>query len=165
MKTVEEVIKALEICKWCYEDYEGYWPKDNYEKPKEGYLSIFEKVCCDCPYNAEEKMRYECLEEMHRDALELLKEQQPRVLTLDEVMKHYSLPPVFVDDLGMQEDYLQDIQPLYFEFLSNDPRNIHWRGYQHIRQYLDHWKPSYGQKWRCWTARPTDEQRKAVKWE
>lgn len=95
----------------------------------------------------------------------LLTAQQPRVMTLDEVMKHYSLPPVFVDDLGMEEDYLQDIQPLYFEFPSNDPWNVHWRGYQHIRQYLDHWKPSYGQKWRCWTARPTDEQREATPWD
>lgn len=90
--------------------------------------------------------------------------KQPRVLTLEEVMEHYSLPPVFVDDLNMQEDYLQDIQPLYFEFSSNDPWNVHWRGYQHIRQYLDHWKPSYGQKWRCWTAKPTDEQREATPW-
>lgn len=94
-----------------------------------------------------------------------MNEAQPRVLTLEEVMKHYSLPPVFVDDLGMQEDYLQDIQPLYFEFPSNDPWNVHWRGHQHIRQYLDHWKPSYGQKWRCWTAKPTDEQREATPWE
>ena len=24
---------------------------------------------------------------------------------------------------------------------------------------------NYGRTWRCWTSRPTDEQRKAVKWE
>jgi len=24
---------------------------------------------------------------------------------------------------------------------------------------------AYGKTWRCWTARPTDEQRKAVKWD
>lgn len=24
---------------------------------------------------------------------------------------------------------------------------------------------NYGQTWLCWTSRPTDEQRKAVKWE
>ena len=23
----------------------------------------------------------------------------------------------------------------------------------------------YGEDWRCWTSRPTDEQRKAVKWD
>ena len=24
---------------------------------------------------------------------------------------------------------------------------------------------SYGKKWRCWSAKPTDEQRQAVKWD
>ena len=100
-----------------------------------------------------------------RKALELLKEQEPRVLTLEEVIDHYSLPPVFVDDLNAQEDYMQDITPLYFDFPSDDSWAVHWRGYQSIRKYIDDWKASYGQKWRCWTSRPTDDQRKAVKWD
>ena len=31
--------------------------------------------------------------------------------------------------------------------------------------YGDVWKmPEYNKKWRCWSAKPTDEQRKVVKW-
>ena len=100
-----------------------------------------------------------------RDVLSLLREQEPRVMTLEEVIKHYSLPPVFVDDLSAQEDYLQDIAPLYFDFPQCDSWVVHWRGYHSVRKYLDDWRASYGIKWRCWTARPTDEQREAVKWD
>lgn len=96
--------------------------------------------------------------------LELLKEQEPRLMTLEEVVAHYSLPPVFVDDLSAQEDYLYDIEPLYFEYKIDKSWAVHWRDYQSTRMYLDDWKESYGERWRCWTAKPTDEQRKAVKW-
>lgn len=126
--------------------------------------------CCKSP-NDHEHCLYNtgvhynvCTYQLLSDALELLKEQEPRVMTLEEVIDHYSLPPVFVDDLGAQEDYLQDIVPLYFDFPSDDPWAVHWRGYLSVRQYLDDWKASYGKKWICWTGKPTDEQRKAVQW-
>ena len=95
----------------------------------------------------------------------LLTAQQPRVLTLDEVMKHYSLPPVFVDDLGMQEDYLNDIQPLYFEFNPDRPWNAHWLNYDQVDNIRAGIKDAYGTVVRAWSARPTEEQRKAVKWD
>lgn len=105
------------------------------------------------------------IDETIPDALALLREQEPRLMTLDEVIRHYSLPPVFVDDLSAQEDYLEDIAPLYFDFPVADSFAVHWRGDHSVSRYLDDWKASYGEKWRCWTARPTDEQRKAVKWD
>ena len=95
----------------------------------------------------------------------LLTAQQPRVLTLDEVMKHYSLPPVFVDDLNMQEDYLQDIQPLYFEFQPDRPWDVHWINYNQVANIYKGITARYGTIIRAWSARPTDEQRKAVKWD
>ena len=100
------------------------------------------------------------------DALELIKAQEPRVLTVEEVIKHYSLPPAFPDDLAMQEDYYEDIQPLYFDFPydDEDPWIIHWRGHAHVARYLDEWKHTYGVKWRCWSAKPSDAERKAVAW-
>jgi len=141
----EKVIKGLECC----------------------ILSDEECECLDeCPYHDD------CWETdcelgyiLKKDALKLLKEQEPRVLTLEEVIKHYSLPPVVLDDLEWQEDYLQDIKPLYFDFPTKDSFAVHWRGYQQVRQYLEDWKASYGQTWRCWTAKPTNEQREALKWD
>lgn len=107
-----------------------------------------------------------CSEMLCADALSLLKAQEPRVLTLEEVIEHYSLPPVFPDDLGMRFDFYEDIQPLYFDFPHpEDPWIVHWRGYAQIGKYLDDWKADYGKTWRCWTARPTDEQREATQWE
>lgn len=110
------------------------------------------------------------VQERLADIMELLKKQESepaRLLTLDEVLEHYSLPPVFVDDLSMQEDYCMDIKPLYFDFPSSDELSFieHWRGYSQVRKYIDDWKKSYGEKWVCWTDKPTDEQRRAVKWE
>lgn len=118
--------------------------------------------CTECPLFSED----DCNDKLMRDALSLLKEQEPRVMTLEEVIGHYSLPPVVLDDLDWQEDYLQDIAPLYFDFPGDDdPWAVHWRGYQEVRKHLKDWKASYGQNWRCWTSRPTGEQRKATPWE
>lgn len=99
-------------------------------------------------------------------AIEALTEQEPRVLTREEVLAHYSLPPTFVDDFGAQEDYRNDIAPLYFDFPHpTEPFIIHWRGYRDVAQHLNEWMPSYGKGWRCWTALPSEEEMKAVPWE
>lgn len=118
--------------------------------------------CSECPY--ESTM---CGNRLKIEALALLKAQEPRVMTLEEVIAHYSLPPVFPDDLGMQEDYYEDIQPLYFEFPhdSEEPWIVHWRGHAQVARYLDEWRHSYNKKWRCWTSRPTDARREATPWQ
>ena len=130
-------------------------------------------ACNTCPYKDMESTCHTTTErQLIGDALDLLKAQEPRVLTLEEVIAHYSLPPVFVDDLGAQEDCYEDIQPLYFEF-SHDSEApcyvhswyVHWRGHAQVARHLDEWKHSYNKKWRCWTSRPTDEQREATPWE
>ena len=123
--------------------------------------------CDHCWYSKMNKTGHEGCYQMHADVLDLLKAQEPRVMTLEEVIQHYSLPPVFVDDFNTQEDYYEDIRPLYFEFpyQEEDPCIVHWRGHDQVVQYLDMWKPTYNKKWRCWTAKPTEEQRKEVKWD
>lgn len=45
-----------------------------------------------------------------------------------------------------------------------------WAAWREIKDIIEgelfgHTAQSYGKTWRCWTARPTDEQRKAVKWD
>lgn len=118
----------------------------------------------DNPENDADKM-CNAIHKYAGDAIELLKEREPRVLTLEEVMKHYSLPPVFVDDLNMQEDYMQDIQPLYFEFQPDRPWNAHWLNYDQVANIREGIKARYGTIIRAWSAKPTDEQREAVKWD
>ena len=114
----------------------------------------------DCPYCGEGS----CVALLANDAYRLLMEQEPRVMTFAEVKKHYNLPSVFVDDLGLQEDYYQDIRPLYFEFPNPNEWEVHWRGANQVRTYLDEWEDRYNKTWRCWTSRPTDAQREAEPW-
>lgn len=99
------------------------------------------------------------------DAIALLKAQEPRVMTYEEVVEHYSLPPVFSDDLGMQEDYLKDVEPLYFDFPTPDQWDLHWRGADQVNWYLKEWGAGYGKIWRVWTGKPTEEQRRETPWD
>lgn len=137
----EKVIKGLECCAF--------------------YLH--ERQCRKCPYYPDYQ---DCRSLLIQNAKEILKAQQPRLLTLEEVVAHYSLPPVFPDDFGMQEDYYEDIQPLYFEFPHDkeDPWIVHWRGHAQVSRYLDEWRHSYNKKWRCWTSRPDEKVRAETPW-
>ena len=49
------------------------------------------KSCCNCPYNAYDDMdnpkQFECVEYMVRDALELLKEQQNKIKSLEQTIE------------------------------------------------------------------------------
>ena len=90
------------------------------------------------------------------DALELLKEQEPRMLTLEEVRERKPFH-LWVEDLetGAQVFPIAYVGGLYVdsaEDWSVDP------DHRNTPEY-------YGKTWRCWTAKPTYEQRRAVKWE
>ena len=134
----EKVIKGLECC-----------------------LTDNPSVCEGCPY-----LETGCLENVKsfkhdilRDALELLKAREPRVMTLEEVKQHnnqdgcvwfeqptYNADAAFV----LKEDFMtQVISP----YILGEPIN---HGY---------WtNGNYGKTWRCWTSRPTDEQREEIPW-
>lgn len=116
--------------------------------------------CDSCPYDGKD-----CWTRLKRDALSLLKALEARLMTLEEVRKHYTLPPVVLDDLQWQAEYLSNIAPLYFEYKQANTPSVHWRGQREAQHCLTHWAKLYGILWRCWTSRPTDAQREAVKWD
>ena len=118
--------------------------------------------CAECTYNIHEISNSPCANGLKWDALELLKEQEPRVMTWQEVEAHYTVP--FFDDLNEFEDFAQDIKPLYFEYKHEDHWEVHWRGYSSVSKYIHNWLSEYNKTWRCWTDKPTEEQRKVVKW-
>ena len=89
-------------------------------------------------------------------AIKALKEQEPRVMALEEARKRdicyvelrtedYILPCIVGSPGDGDVIY---VKPLSAGFSRIFPR-----------------REDYGKNWRCWTARPTDEQRKAVKWD
>ena len=92
---------------------------------------------------------------LEADALALLKEQEPRVMTLEEVKA-----------FGWDYCYLEAerLHGKEYRMVCGDYALacITWPFVASMRiQYGDN---GYGKKWRCWSAKPTDEQRKAVKW-
>lgn len=110
MERIEKVIKGLECCT--------------------------EDGCKDCPYynNCDIFDEYPS-ETLLKDVLEVLKEQEPRVLTWDEV-EHAEV--CWVEERGNEP---------YADLDAAD------------------WNPEYyGKTIRCWNYKPTKEQRKAVKW-
>lgn len=92
----------------------------------------------------------------------LLKVQEPRVMTLEEVEDAID-SVVWVDrplfdnlsnEYALIDSYSRKLQivELRYPFCDKD--------YRERSDYA-----TYGKAWRCWTARPTDEQREAVAWE
>ena len=131
----EKVISALEICSnnsFCNNCW--YW-----NNPHEG----------------------DCNDALMRDALELLKAHEPRVMTLEELEDWDGAVFFEIYETDMYYALIEDIELTAcinggYTFVNVEPGEYHrrvWDG--------EH----YGKIWRCWTSRPTDEQREAVKWE
>ena len=86
----------------------------------------------------------------------LLKEQEARVMTLDEV-KAFDWDYCYLEEVRLPGKV--------YRAVCGDHKLtcITWPCVTSMQiQYGDE---SYGKKWRCWSAKPTDEQRQAVKWE
>ena len=88
------------------------------------------------------------------DALTLLKAQEPRVLTLEKMWEGevywFDCPGNFI---------LRPVICNMYDRGDSSYLNFIW---QHGNFS---WKIcEYGRTWRCWTSRPTDEEREAVKW-
>ena len=137
----EKVIKGLECC--------------NHEIPK----------CEKCPYNDGEDT-CPTLRTLFDDALALLKAQEPRVMTRDEL-----------DALARDES---DNVPVWYEYRIITDRGVitrreasvlwwvedgWWRRLGPVRMsWEDVRADGYGVSWRIWTDVPTDEQREAIPW-
>jgi len=93
------------------------------------------------------------------DALALLKEQEARVLTLEELRNvgqvwENSAPPYL---------WLDKNRSIY----NTISFWCAWRDiYEMIHGRHDKYTDeNYGSEWRCWTARPTEQQMRDTKWE
>lgn len=77
-------------------------------------------------------------------------------MTLDEVKAHVA------DGYNPILGY-SDAQSLYMDFpIYSD---THWREGVMLYATIRNKASQYGVSWRCWTAKPTDDQRAAAKWE
>ena len=116
-----------------------------HSEPKFGPDEYF---CETCPYD-----EATCGLDVPNDALSLLKAQEPRVMTLEEVK---ALP--VESDVWIETEY-------YVGKITIFAATINTKGLRGVMVYGSHKTydyEAYNKLWRCWTARPTDEQRKAV---
>lgn len=114
--------------------------------------------CEACPYG--ELSGLECERQLYRDAVELLKAQEPRVLTWDELM---ALP-------HGEETNAPVVSEVKYPIGTWDKGTIcKWRGAEFLQELVQdhHWynRDTYNKIWRCWTAFPSKKQRKAAKWD
>ena len=91
------------------------------------------------------------------EAFDLLKAQEPRVMTFEELNINTDEPVVcWVEFLGKPEINVtaphKAIAHISLPFLGTD---IRWFAVER----------NYGQKWRCWTSRPTPELMANTPWE
>lgn len=126
---------------------------DRWNPSREEVIEGLKKV-----WDAFDHMEHELYADYVFDALKMLKEQEPRVLTLEEVKKLQSIYDGAV--------WLETCAGILFPVLPEMslPRStffvaIPFVGY---RSWTDN--EYYGKTWRLWSSRPTDEQRGAVPW-
>jgi len=114
-----------------------------------------------CPYYHIEITEGSCDYFLLTDALALLKEQEPRVMTVEEVINAKDKTDVWLDEL----DCVVVAATISNWVESKNHVVTFFYGIEHTtsgeRDYMNN---NYNRTWRCWTARPTDEQRKAAKW-
>ena len=92
-----------------------------------------------------------------KDILAQLKEQEPRVMTRLEIEQSEECVVWFEDDQFNCYALVDGINQ------RNSWVWLNTVGDMGLQQRRD--CENYGKRWRCWTKRPTEDQRKAVKWE
>jgi hypothetical protein len=117
-------------------------------------------ACRDCGYDNEPCPK--CFEHLLRDAHDLLKAQEPRVMTLEEVED--ALDTVVWLDMPGAENLADG-----FSLIMAYSRKNGWVWFdspfgdnpsQDRFEYED-----YNKTWRCWTSRPSDSERRNTSWE
>ena len=113
--------------------------------------------CCinagDCQNQCDYWPDNRCEHLMMIDALELLKAQEPRIMEYHEIKNN---------DFAFLESVYGDLIPVII-----DEDGCAWSPeINQDKNFMMICEPgNYGKEIRCWTSRPTDEQRKAVKWD
>lgn len=137
MADIEKVLKGLECC-------------------RNGF-------CFACPYNDGVDDNVDCKQKWADDAIAILKFQQPRVLTAGEI-RSLSGCPAWRETKNSRQKLYQGWVLLY-EIQTGMGITGERFGITEPNGRMSWYRiDDYGKTWRCWSARPTDEQRKAVAW-
>lgn len=115
--------------------------------------------CEECPYTGKG-----CSEHLCADALALLKEQEPQVMTIGDVYRDHDRV-VWIEC----REYKSLIIAQYRGQASwHNGRFGKWERFVTMSfadDYMHRDSDKYGETWRCWTSRPTEQQMQEVPWE
>lgn len=141
----EAVIKGLECCQAC----DGYTCRN----------------CCPYHDRNEPEDQPTCTCRLAHDALALLKAQEPRVMTLEELGKLQEDDVVYVEIKSVLDIDITCISVEIIRFVKEVQDPVAWIEL-HTTDSIGFFetRKSIEPNWRCWTAYPTDAQMKAVKW-
>lgn len=137
---------------------------ERFEKAKKGLACCERRGYCEghCPYYEPEKEALECTSELAHDALALIGHLDERIkeLSLMQVARVMTLEDAAKSDVCWME--LKDLDRVM-------PCRIRWYYNSYFIKLFEgaperFAEDEYGTELRCWTKRPTDEQREAVKW-
>ena len=136
MKTPEEIKLGLEAC------------ADNED-------------CANCPYVEV----LGCARVLNTDALAYIRQLEAKLAECEK-----PLVPLTFEEAILDDSFLERKDGSYVDMALNDfAVNMPEEGFMLLTVHgdddlrLD--RDDYGKTWRCWSRRPTDEERKAAKWE
>ena len=126
------------------------------EKVIKGLECCAEDCVDGCPYENIEAEGWNCTTLLCRDALELLKAQEPRVMTLEELKEGESYWFIAWGDF-----ILRPVICVHREDDAQKPYIVFTWQYGTFP-----WESEdYGKRWRCWSSRPSAAEMEAVPWE
>ena len=125
------------------------------EKVIKGLEKCKRYECDDCTEKGATKAPWDCpaYDDFVDSAIALLKAQEPRLLTIEEITGDGECWFEGINGAcGYADCYMcTGSKEVEVNRISMKPEYVSWDDFK--------------KKWRCWSYRPTDEQRKAVKWE
>jgi len=135
-------------------------------------IKIIDQYDCNFYWTDGEKIPTEDLIEAFDLAVKALEEQEPRVLTLDEVKtigaQNYQSRQENIRLIWSEErNDLNIAKPTYYDFFELEDGEEEQIILNYVgTDFFDTFdQNTYGKNWRCWSARPSDTQRMAVKWD
>ena len=143
--------------------------KEQFEKVEKGLEICTESTeygdCITCPYH-EDYYPNACRYVNKKDALALIRQQQARIAELEAAQTARLMTLEEVHEMSWDYCYLEEevIKDKVLQMYCGAYRVkcITWPSIASC--VLTFGDGAYGKRWRCWTQRPTDEQRKAAKW-
>lgn len=142
MKTPDEIKRGAELCS----RFDG------------------RDVCDECPYNGLRR-KGTCIDAMEADCLAYIRQLEERVAELEKPLKPMTWEEAMMDDFYLEMRDGAYLDNALNEFAVDMPDDGHIIMTVHNHDGLRLERDDYGKTWRCWSRRPTDEERKAAEWD